>query len=125
MISEIEEKTQRLCEMLKAERLAGVLLNAQHNFAWLTAGSSNGIDLSRDAGASFLFVRADGKRFVLANNIELPRLLAEEISETDFEPVQLSWQEEKASGDAVIAKPAVANATVATAAITAFRRLCV
>jgi len=104
MISEIEEKTQRLCEMLKAERLAGVLLNAQNNFAWLTAGGSNGIDMSRDAGASCLFVRADGKRFVLANNIELPRLLAEEISETDFEPVQLSWQEEKASRDAVIAK---------------------
>ena len=102
MISEIEEKTHRLSEMLKSERLAGVLLNAQHNFAWLTAGGSNGIDLSRDNGASFLFVRADGKRFVMANNIELPRLLAEEVSEANFEPLELSWQEEKASLDAVL-----------------------
>ena len=103
MISEIEEKTHRLRETLKVEGLAGVLLNAQHNFAWLTAGGSNGIDLSRENGASFLFVRADGKRFLIANNIELPRLLAEEVSETDFEPIELSWQQEKASGDAIVA----------------------
>jgi len=102
MISEIEEKTQRLCEMLKGENLAGVLLNAQHNFAWLTAGGSNAIDVSRDNGASFLFVRADGKRFVIANNIELSRLLAEEVSRADFEPVEMSWQDEKASVDTVL-----------------------
>lgn len=102
MISEIQEKTQRLCEMLKGENLAGVLLNAQHNFAWLTAGGSNGIDQSRENGASFLFVRSDGKRFVIANNIEIRRLLAEEVMDADFEPVELPWQEEKASGDAVL-----------------------
>lgn len=102
MNSEIEEKTERLSEMLSANGLAGVLLNAQHNFAWLTAGGSNGIDLSRDNGASFLFVRADGKRFLIANNIELSRMLTEEISENDFEPVELSWQNEKASGDVVL-----------------------
>ena len=102
MISEIEEKTQRLCEMLKGENLAGVLLNAQHNFAWLTAGGSNAIDVSRDNGASFLFVRADGKRFVIANNIELSRLLAEEVSRADFEPVEMPWQDEKASVDTVL-----------------------
>jgi antitoxin VapB len=102
MNSEIEEKTERLCELLKANGLAGVLLNAQHNFTWLTAGGSNGIDLSRDNGASFLFVRADGKRFLIANNIELSRMLAEEVSEHDFEPVELPWQIEKAPGDAIL-----------------------
>jgi antitoxin VapB len=95
--SELEEKTQRLAEVLAENDLGGVLLNAQHNFAWLTGGGSNGIDLSREHGASYLLVRRDGKRFVIANNIEMPRLLSEEISGDEFEPIEIPWQEEKAS----------------------------
>lgn len=99
---EIEQKTQRLVELLDRQNLGGILLNGQHNFAWLTAGRSNGIDLSRDNGAAFLLVRPDGKRFVIANNIEMPRLLAEEISSKDFEPVEIAWQAEKVSAGYVI-----------------------
>lgn len=83
--------------MLASEGFGGVLLNAQHNFAWLTCGRSNGIDLSRENGAASLLVRTDGKRFVLANNIEMPRILAEEVLANDFEPVEYRWQDEKAS----------------------------
>jgi Xaa-Pro aminopeptidase len=83
--------------MLIEENLGGVLLNSQHNFSWLTAGSTNGIDTSREPGAGALLVRKDGQRFVLANRIEMPRLLAEEISAEDFEPVEFGWEEEKAS----------------------------
>src|SRR5436309_14573535 len=83
--------------MLAEENLGSVLLNAQHNFSWLTAGSTNGVDTSREAGAGTLLVRRDGRRFVLANRIEMPRLLAEEIDAEDFEPVEFGWEEEKAS----------------------------
>jgi Xaa-Pro dipeptidase len=81
--------------MLASEDLGGILLNTQRNFAWLTGGSSNGIDLSQENGAGFLFVTAKGKRYVIANNIEIGRLLAEEISAEDFEPVEIGWQAEK------------------------------
>ena len=94
---EIAEKTARLVEMLNAENLGGVLINSQPNFAWLTAGANNGIDTSRENGAASLLVRNDGKRFVLASRIEMPRILAEEVSENDFEPIEFSWEEEKAS----------------------------
>lgn len=90
--------------MLGREGLGGVLLNAQQNFAWVTSGSSNGIDLSRENGAASILVRNDGKRFLLANNIEMPRMLAEEVSADDFEPVEYSWQDEKASGDFLVTK---------------------
>jgi Xaa-Pro aminopeptidase len=84
--------------MLVAENLGGVLLGAQHNFSWLTAGSVNGIDTSREPGAcSILVRRSDSKRFVLASRIEMARLLAEELSAEDFEPVEYAWEEEKAS----------------------------
>lgn len=102
MISELEEKTGRLVRMLEAEKLGGVLLNAQHNFAWLTGGRSNGIDLTRENGAASILVRADGRRFLIASNIEMERFLAEEISVEDFAPIDLPWQKEKASSSAVI-----------------------
>jgi antitoxin VapB len=95
--AEIAEKVRRVERLLASEQLGGVLLGAQHNFSWLTAGGSNGVDLSREGGAGALFVRADGKRFVLASRIELPRLLAEELAGEEFEPVEFAWEEEKAS----------------------------
>lgn len=88
--------------MLSRDGLGGVLLNAQHNFAWITGGSTNGIDLSRENGAASILITARGKRYVLANNIEMPRMLAEEISADDFEPIEYRWQDEKANGDLVI-----------------------
>jgi Xaa-Pro aminopeptidase len=95
--AEISEKTGRVISLLSAEGLGGVLLGSQHNFSWLTAGSSNGIDMSRDPGAGSLLIRRDGKRFVLANRIEMKRLLTEELAGEDFEPVEFAWEEEKAS----------------------------
>jgi antitoxin VapB len=41
---------------------------------------------------------------VLANNIEMPRILAEEISSDDFEPVEFRWQDEKSAGHYVVKK---------------------
>jgi antitoxin VapB len=101
-VTELAEKTERLQQMLERERLGGVLLNAQHNFAWLTGGATNGIDLSRENGAASLLVTADGKRYILASDIEMPRMLAEEVSASDFEPVEYRWQDEKGSGSFVI-----------------------
>jgi Xaa-Pro aminopeptidase len=95
--AEIEEKTGRLSRMLAAEGLGGVVLLAQPNFAWLTAGGNNGIDTSREQGACALVVRAGGKRYVLASRIEMARLLEEELAGADFDPVEYGWEEEKAS----------------------------
>ena len=95
--AEIELKTGRLAEALAAEGLGGVLLGAQHNFAWLTAGGRSGVDLSREPGACALLVRADRKRFVLASRIEMARMLEEELSGLEFEPVEYAWEDEKAS----------------------------
>jgi Xaa-Pro aminopeptidase len=95
--AEIAEKTTRLTKMLAEENFGGVLLNSQHNFAWLTAGGTNGVDTSRDNGAASLLIRNDGKKFLLASRIEMQRMLDEEISEEGFEPVEYAWEDEKAS----------------------------
>jgi Xaa-Pro aminopeptidase len=95
--AEVREKIERLVRILAAERSGGVLINARHNFTWLTAGGSSTLDTTREMGIGSLMVRADGKCFVLANRIEMARLQAEELPEKVFEPVDFSWEEEKRS----------------------------
>jgi Xaa-Pro aminopeptidase len=92
---EIEEKTERLLCLISQSGLGGLLINSQANFSWLTAGGRNGIDLSRENGAATLFLRRDGRRFVLANKIEMDRLLTEELSGQGYQPVDFAWEEEK------------------------------
>lgn len=102
MKKEFIEKKERLVELMSRENLGGVLINSQHNFAWLTGGAFNGIDQSRENGAATLLVTAKGNTYLLANNIELERVMTEQLSDlSDIKPIGFSWQEEKA--DAAIA----------------------
>jgi Xaa-Pro aminopeptidase len=113
--AELEEKIGRLQRLMSAEKLAGVLINRQPNFAWLSCGGRNGIDQSRENGAGSILVTSAGKCFVLANNIEMPRLLEEELSESDFGVVQFAWQEEKARPALSVEKAiAIAGGSVGT-----------
>lgn len=116
MNDELEEKTKRIAAMLDREGFDAVLLNAQHNFAWVTGGGANGVDLSRENGSASLLVTRYGRRFVVANNIEMPRMLKEEVSEDDFDTVEFAWQGEKAVGGLVLEK---AHAVLETGAMLA------
>jgi len=93
--SEIEIKTSRIAEILEQNQLDGVLLNGQHNFAWITGGGSNGIDLSRENGVASVLLTSKGERYLIANNIERRRLVDEEINAEHFTAVDFSWQNEK------------------------------
>ena len=100
-MTELDEKVDRLSRLARESNLAGILLTTQTNFAWLTGGGSNRIDGSREPGAGNLFVAADGRRFVIANTIEMPRLLAEEVRGGGWEPIEYPWTEEHARPDTV------------------------
>ncbi len=104
MASETEIKTERLMRLAESEGLAGILLNGQHNFAWITGGASNGIDQTRDNGAASVLVAKDGRRILLANNIEMPRLLSEVVSASEFVPIEFPWQDEKSSSRFLISQ---------------------
>lgn len=114
-MKEIDVKTERVVARLSNEGLKGILINSQHNFAWITCGASNGIDLSRDAGAASILVTREGKRYLLTNNIEMQRMLDGQVSSDDFEPVEYAWQSDKASPSFLIDKAKeVAGGGVAT-----------
>lgn len=90
--------------MLAEKNLGGALIISQHNFSWLTAGGANGVDTSREVGSGALLVTKGGKRFVLANRIEMPRLRDEELAGGQFEPIEFPWEEEKASPTLLVAR---------------------
>ena len=110
---EIDEKVERLARLATAQGLGGILINTQPNFAWLTGGRSNRIDGSRENGSGSLFVSARGERFVIANNIEMPRLQDEALAGLDFAPREYQWTEEQADPGTPIA---IARRTVGSAA---------
>ena len=89
------EKLERVARVARAASLDGVLLAGHHNIAWLTAGRANRIDASRETGTARLLVAADGRRFVLANAIEMPRLIAEELVGLDYQPIEYPWTEDQ------------------------------
>lgn len=99
--SEHTEKLDRVVRVAQAARAAGVLFAAHHNIAWLTSGRHNRIDASREIGTARLLVAADGRRFVLANAIEMPRLLDEVLAGFDYEPIDYPWTDDQDPGFAV------------------------
>jgi antitoxin VapB len=99
--SEHTEKLDRVARVAQAAGVQGVLLAGHHNIAWLTSGRANRIDASRETGTARLLVAADGRRFVLANAIEMPRLLGEELAGLEYEPVEYPWTEDQDPARAV------------------------
>ena len=100
---EVDVKVERLARLARAEGVGGILVNTQPNFAWLTGGRSNRIDGSRENGAGSILVSDRGERFVIANNIEMPRLHDEAVADLGFVAVDYSWTAELADPGHVIA----------------------
>ncbi len=76
---------------MEERRLGGVLLSTRPNFAWITAGRESGIDLSRESGVATVLVAADGRRFLLTDNIEMRRFLEEDLAGQGYIPVERPW----------------------------------
>jgi antitoxin VapB len=93
-----------------------VLLAGHHNIAWLTGGRANRIDASRETGTARLLVAADGRCFVLANAIEMPRLIGEELVGLDCVPIEYPWTEDQDPSRAVRAARSLLGDTTALGA---------
>ena len=100
-MTELDEKRDRLARLCRDANVAGVILATQANFSWLTGGRNNRIDGSRELGAGALLVAADGRIFVVANSIEMPRLTREELPDFAFTPVEYPWVDDHAAADTV------------------------
>src|SRR5690242_18751990 len=92
--SEMIGKRARIAELLHQNSLDGLILNTQKNFAWATAGANNWVSIADERGIAALVFRADGSSYVVADNIEVPRLKNEEkLEELGFEIISAPWWE--------------------------------
>jgi antitoxin VapB len=96
-----QEKVERVRALAREAGLDGILLAAHHNIAWLTGGRGNRVDASRETGTSRLLVACDGRLFVLANAIEMPRMSGEVLAGLDYTPIEYPWVNDQDSTFAV------------------------
>jgi antitoxin VapB len=113
--NETDIKVERVARIARDTGVDGILLTTQRNFAWVTGGSSNRIDGSRELGAGSLLISAKGRRFVIANTIEMPRLQAEALAGLGFAPVEYPWIEDHANAATALgyARAAISATTLA------------
>jgi len=104
--AEVDRKLSRLASLAHDSGCAAILLTTHWNVAWATAGASTRIDVSREAGAGALLVTADGRRYVLANAIEMPRLQDEVLPGLDFVPLECPWIDERADPGSIVTRAA-------------------
>lgn len=92
---EMQDKENRLRQLMAASGLDGILLKKQANFSWLTAGGYNRVGLATEAGVTSLLVTRKG-RYIVANRIEMRRMLVEEgLADLGFEPLEYEWFEDR------------------------------
>ncbi len=100
--SELEVKLNRLYSLMDKEGYDAVFIKRQDNFSWLSCGGRNYVGMG-ETGNCGLLVKRNGERYAITNNIEAPRMKAEERLEdmgfslkydvwynTDFEKKTLS-----------------------------------
>lgn len=94
--SEIDQKAEGLARRMADLYLDAVLLETPPNFAWITAGAANAIDITGETGVGAVLVARDGRRWLLANEIEMPRFLdGGGLERLGFTPVDFPWAAEQ------------------------------
>ncbi|HEX2987903.1 MAG TPA: M24 family metallopeptidase [Chloroflexota bacterium] len=89
---EMVEKEQRVRHFLADQKLDGLVLTTQSNFAWFTCGGDSHVGIGTDNGSVSILVTPDAK-YVLCDNVEAPRFLNEELAGQGFEFRVFNWWE--------------------------------
>ena len=76
---------------LQEKKYDGILLSRTDNFAMATGGKRNYIWTYTDIGANALFVTRHGKVFFVGNNIEVTRVMDEELGVLGCETITFPW----------------------------------
>ena len=91
------DRTQESLRKIEAVRawlteanLAGVLLESQANFAWITAGGHSHVVTSEERGVAGVVITAD-LAAIVTTNIECQRLVDEQLPAGCFETIEYPW----------------------------------
>lgn len=87
-----KENLRKVREFLAERGLGALVVSRQHNLFWLTGGGDCHVGLATQDAAARLVVTAD-EAYIITKNIELPRLLAEEVDPNLFQVRAFDWYE--------------------------------
>lgn len=85
-------KLIRIRQLLDEQRLDAALFASTANFAWLTGGGDSHVGLASEVGPAAAVVTRD-RVIVLCDNIEGPRLTAEEVADMAVDVHTFPWWE--------------------------------
>ncbi|MGH8834671.1 MAG: M24 family metallopeptidase [Actinomycetes bacterium] len=91
-LTEVDTKLERVRRWLGETGRVAVLLASQSDFAWITAGADSRVAVDARDGVGAVLV-TNASAYLLTSNIELPRLLDEEVGGLPLEPVVYPWYE--------------------------------
>ncbi len=90
-MSELQTKLERMRSLLDAYEVDALWLRLASSFAWASCGKSAYINTASSNGLASLLITRD-RRYVIANNIEKPRIAQEEgLQEAGWEFIAPEW----------------------------------
>lgn len=92
--AEWTEKLARVRKLLAERKLDGVVIATEYNFNWLTAGGKDNVVWTQRESPVKLLVTAD-KLYLVADNIEGPRVMTEEISDLAPQWARYFWYQKE------------------------------
>jgi Xaa-Pro dipeptidase len=94
---EVRVKLDALRAWLEERDLSAALLGSQANFAWITAGGHSHVSVGESGGVASILVTLEGA-YLVTTNIELRRILDEELFGLPFEAVDYAWHRPEQRG---------------------------
>jgi antitoxin VapB len=89
---ELAEKQRRLQGLLTEQDIDAIMISRHENIAWATAGLVDlRVGLLRETGVGSLLITKEGKSYYLTTDNEAARLVEEEFSQLDYEPLVQPW----------------------------------
>jgi len=97
---EIREKEKRIRNYLEKSGNEALVIGRQDNFAWFSCGGTNKVVITSELGHGYM-VFTKNKSYIVAQTMDGPRVVDEELKGINVEPVFLKWcdmgREEKVS----------------------------
>jgi Xaa-Pro aminopeptidase len=90
--AEVATKLDAVRAWLDKHDLDAVLFGSQAGFAWITAGGHGHVSIGEAGGVAEVLVTAD-RAHVVTSNIELRRIVDEELAGLSFDAVEYPWHD--------------------------------
>ncbi len=100
MSREFGVKLEQLRERIKKKRKGAALITRQPSFSWLACGGEARVALNTDKASAAWLVTPD-EVYLLANNVEMPRLKSEGLPRLKYKAVEFPWHEPDGLADSV------------------------